>query len=390
MENLLIFTYLKSLKLWDNNGILSREIALYKGLMKKSINYKFLTFGSTNDLKYSNLLENIKIIPVQELINPKIPIIHFIKSFLLPIKLRKIFRELHLIKTNQIYGSWIAWFAKLLFRKKIVIRGGFDWLYRHIVLSDKRGFKNFIKYWMKYFWIYLIEFFAFRFADGVILTSQSDISFVINRFGLKNKFKRSKIRHFPNFIDINLFKPLKVPKKDKSIIFIGKLTKQKNLLNLLKAIEKLKDFSLDIIGKGPMKKKLDEYIKEKDLNVRFLGEYPNEKIPEILNQYKIFILPSFWEGNPKVLLEAMSCGVGCIGANIPSITTIIKHKKNGYLCNHNPDSIKKAIIYLYNNEDLLKKLSLKARDYIINNCSLNSIVNREYQFYKEILKNDES
>ena len=131
---------------------------------------------------------------------------------------------------------------------------------------------------------------------------------------------------------------------------------------------------------------MEEIAEENDLNVKFLGYFPNYKIPEILNQYEIFILPSISEGNPKVLLEAMSCGVACIGTNIEGINNIIKHKENGFLCNTDPKSLADAILSLNKDKDLRIKIAKNARQYILDNCSLSSIVEREYLFYKKILK----
>ncbi len=387
MKNLLIFTYLKSLKLWNTSGIISREIALYKEFNKRNVTYSFLTFGTKEDLKFSKYLRKINIIPVREFLNLKFPLLHFIKSLFLPIVFRNEFRESQIIKTNQIYGSWIACVAKLLLRKKIIIRGGFDWLNRHVILSKKNGPKNYLKYWLKYIWIYLIEFFAYKISDCIILTSQSDISFIIKQFNLKKKNRDNDIHHFYNFIDTNLFKPMDLQKKENTILFIGKLMEQKNLFNLLKAFKNLRGFNLDIVGNGPLVNELRDYIEKENLNVKFLGIFPNNKIPEIINQYKILILPSYWEGNPKVLLEAMSCGVACIGTDIPGIKDIIKHKENGYLCKHEPHSISNAVLYLYKDDVLVNKICKNARAFIVKNCSLKSIANKEYQLYKKLLNN---
>jgi glycosyltransferase involved in cell wall biosynthesis len=223
-------------------------------------------------------------------------------------------------------------------------------------------------------------------ADGIIVTGDYDIPFIVKCFKLKRKYKKNKIRLFYNFIDDILFKPTSYEKKDKHIIFIGRLSYEKNLFNLLEAFKELNGFVLDIIGTGPEEEKLKHKAKKLGINANFLGIIPNNEIPEKLNQYQIFILPSFSEGNPKALLEAMSCGVACIGTNVKGINNIIKHKQNGYLCEKSPISIKKAILNLYNDENFRKKLGKNARKFILDNCSLTSLVEKEYLFYQEILR----
>jgi len=320
------------------------------------------------------------------LIKSRIPKFHFIKSLFIPLILKTEFVNVDIIKTNQIDGSWIACIAKIIFNKKVIIRAGFDKLRRHLVLANKKGIKNLLKYVLDYFWIYINEFLAYKIADGIILTSNQDIAFIIKAFKLNNRYKKNIIQNFSNYVDITIFKPLNVPKKDKHILFIGRLTEQKNLFNLIKAFKDLDEFYLDIIGVGSLKNKLIDKAKRLGIQINFLGVYPNHKLPEIINQYEIFILPSYWEGNPKVLLEAMSCGLSCIGSNIQGINNIIKHKENGYFCELTPTSIKNAILDLYKNESLRKQIGINARKYILENCSLKILSEKEYLFYKEVLR----
>ena len=81
----------------------------------------------------------------------------------------------------------------------------------------------------------------------------------------------------------------------------------------------------------------------------------------------------------------MSCGTACIGTDVRGINNIIKHKENGYLCKIDPKSIEEAILTVNNNKILMEKMSLSARQFILNNFSLSSIVEKEYLLYKKIL-----
>jgi len=386
MKVLLVFTYGKTLEGWYNKGIIFREIALYKELIKKNVKCNFLTFGSQNDFNYSELLEEIKVILIPNLLKSRSYPLELIKSLFIPFKLKSLFNNVDIIKTVQVYGSWIPCIAKILYNKKIIIRAGYQYLKAFKVRSNKKGLKNLIKYIVGYYFIFIFELIAYKLADGIILTSEYDIPYVIKQYGLKKKYKNNKIRLFYNFIEVDLFKPIPTKKKDRHILFIGNLHRGKNVINLVNAFKDLDDFYLDIIGKGPDEKKLKNIVKDSNINVNFLGLFPNNKLPEILNTYPIFILPSIAEGNPKVLLEAMSCGIACIGSNIRGIKNIIKHKENGFLCETDSNSIKDAIVELYNDENLRNKIGKNARKFILDNCSLELITEKEYSFYQEILK----
>ena len=382
MKVLLIFTFNTSLEHWDKRGIISREISLYKNILEKDHEVYFLTYDDKKDFKFSELLNGIKVVPALKSIKSSNRRIILIKSFFLPILLRKIFKKIDIIKTNQLEGSWVAWIGKIIFRKKLIVRGGFEWLKFYILHNITAKNKKNLKYWIKYFWIYIVELISYKLADTIILTNPIDIEFIVRTFKLKKK----KIKLIYNFIDTNHFKPQNIKKKEKHALFIGRFTLQKNLFNLLEAYEDLKGFSLDLIGDGPYKRNLLEKAEEYGINLNFLGVLPNDLIPSVLNQYDIFILPSFFEGNPKVLLEAMSCGVACIGTNVQGINDIIQHKQNGFLCNTSSKSIRNAILELHDNKELKDKLGRNAREFIIKNCSLNSISNKEYDLYKNILK----
>ena len=123
-------------------------------------------------------------------------------------------------------------------------------------------------------------------------------------------------------------------------------------------------------------------------DVRFLGVYPNNQLPELIAPYPLFALPSTWEGNPKSLLEAMSCKKAVIGTNVDGIKEIIKHNENGILCEPDDDAIAEAIRYLSDKPQLRKTLGEKAREYVVDNASLNDIARREFRIYKLILNHN--
>ena len=92
MNIILIFTYNVSLRQWDENNLLDREILLYKNLIEKyGLKFTFITFGNEEDEFYSNLHNNIEIIPVYSHIKKsKLKIIDLIKVVLFSKKLKSV------------------------------------------------------------------------------------------------------------------------------------------------------------------------------------------------------------------------------------------------------------------------------------------------------------
>lgn len=123
----------------------------------------------------------------------------------------------------------------------------------------------------------------------------------------------------------------------KTIINVGRLTADKQQLQLLKIWEKVNskipnhDWKLQIIGSGEEEKKLKNYIVDKQLtNVSLVAH--TKSIENYYSKAELFLFTSKMEGFGMVLLEAMSFGVPCISYDCPSgPRDMIKDGSNGYL-----------------------------------------------------------
>jgi glycosyltransferase involved in cell wall biosynthesis len=80
---------------------------------------------------------------------------------------------------------------------------------------------------------------------------------------------------------------------------------------------------------------------------------------------------------PKVLLEAMSCGLPVIGSKIDGTKEVIVHGENGLLCDTGSNSIREAIVTVMNDTELRDKLGANARKTIMENYSLELILDKE-------------
>jgi glycosyltransferase involved in cell wall biosynthesis len=361
----LFFTKGISLKIWQKIGILDREIKPYKELAKNFKEIYFFTYGNKEDFEFQNILpENIKIVPKKWNLSSNF------YSLFLPFFYRKKLKNIDILKTNQMNGAWTAVLTKWLYRKKLVVRCGYE-LLNSLEKADEPLWKKLI--------IELLEKIVYKSADKNILTSQKDSKFIENKFRIPS----SKIEVIPNYIDVNLFKPLNIPKEKNGVIFVGRLEKVKNLINLIKATSNFSK-KLILIGSGSLREKIENTALKEKTNIEFKNNIPNNRLPEELNKSEIFVLPSLREGFPKALLEAMSCGLPCIGTNVKGIREIIKHKENGYLCETDANSIRKAILEVLNNINLQKKIGQNARKTILENFNLEKILDKEIKIYETL------
>ena len=367
----LFFSFRISLKDWYDSGILEREVKLYNEFSKYFYKIYFLTYGGEDDRKYNSYLSpNIEVVSmpfIREGGRKQFRPVMLIYSILMPFIHWKILKNASILKTNQIPGCWTAVMAKMIFKKRLILRCGYIWSY--VALQNK---ENAIKIYIKK----IIEKFSCAFSDAVVCSSLADQDYLARNYKVKAKV-------IPNYVDTEIFRPLSIPKRKDSICFVGRLEKEKNLIALLEALKGL-PYNLTIIGRGSMREKLEKKAEVDNINVRFMNNVPHSKLPEILNQHEIFILPSLYEGTPKTLLEAMSCGLPVIGTNVRGIKDIIEHKKNGYLCDTCANSIRKAILELFQNKDTRRNIVKEARQTVLSNFSFNRTMEKEIRIYQEI------
>jgi glycosyltransferase involved in cell wall biosynthesis len=357
----LFFTEAVSLKIWDEAGILSREIEPYIKLGNFFDEIFFITYGS-NDMDYADKLgKKIKILP------KKINVPDRIYSFLIPFLYKNELRTCDWFKTNQMLGSWSAVLAKWMLKKKLVIRCGYQFS------QSPQNWKMGI---LKKFIAWIIEFISYKNADSIILTTVDAKEYVIKKYLIKSE----KILVISNSINTDLFRPMSVGKKARSLIFVGRVEKEKNLEELVNAMVG-SGATLDIVGSGSQIDYLSHLAKNLGVEVNFLGKVSNHDLPAIINQHEIFVLPSKYEGNPKALLEAMACGMVVLGTDVRGIREIIKHQENGYLSATNRVELSKSLVILFTDQNLRKKISTQARLYALNNSALEETIKKELVIY---------
>ncbi len=365
----LFFTYNISLKTWNDIGSLFREINIYKRIAGENGLVYFITYGNSDVIFQNKIPSNIIIL------DNKFNLPAWLYSIFIPIYYLNILKKVQVLKTNQVWGSWSAILAKILLQKKLIIRQGYQLTYNakksNIILPIKLLY-------------HLIEWISYKVANLIFVTTNEQLIY-INKY---YKINTSKIKIISNSIDTDIFKPYeeKLPNNNKkNIFYIGRLDNVKNIINLLNACINLSNIKLFLIGNGPLRNPAAKLIEDKNIDAIIMNNIPNDKIPEVLHECDIFVLPSLYENNPKILLEAMACGLPVIATNIPGINNIVTHGKNGYLCGTSSEEIRKAIQILISNHQLRKYLGDSARQFILENYDMNNIINDEIEYTNFIL-----
>jgi glycosyltransferase involved in cell wall biosynthesis len=147
------------------------------------------------------------------------------------------------------------------------------------------------------------------------------------------------------------------------LLYTGKLSQRKNVIELLQAVYLLSgDYVLDIVGDGVQRLVLEKYVVQHHLtNKVFFHGYRND-VTSFLTCSDIFILPSLKEGLSLSLLEAMAAGLACVVSRNGSNESIVKHGKNGLLYEIGDYiSLAKKLKQVLNSEQLRVKLQRGAQ-----------------------------
>jgi GalNAc-alpha-(1->4)-GalNAc-alpha-(1->3)-diNAcBac-PP-undecaprenol alpha-1,4-N-acetyl-D-galactosaminyltransferase len=171
--------------------------------------------------------------------------------------------------------------------------------------------------------------FLYLLANGVVLQTTHNKNYFSNR--IQNK---SIVIYNP--VSLNEKKGIANQViKEKRIVSVGRLMKQKNQLLLLKAFKKVvsirPEYTLTIYGEGPERSILENYILENDMvkSVNLPGSVKN--VYDSIANAEIFVMSSDFEGMPNALIEAMCLGLACISTKVSGATDLIEDGVNGDL-----------------------------------------------------------
>lgn len=144
---------------------------------------------------------------------------------------------------------------------------------------------------------------------------------------IKGGFDSDKIKVIPNFIsDLG---PMKINNKENYYCYVGRLSAEKGVENLLMAAKDIPT-QLIIIGDGEQLSYLKGKYQAK--HIKFIGYQAKEKVFEIVSKAKFTVLPSIcYENNPFSIIESHCLGTPVLGANIGGIPELIIENENGML-----------------------------------------------------------
>lgn len=232
--------------------------------------------------------------------------------------------------------------------------------------------------------MWILQTITLSLSDQVAVESES----VIESAGLR-RYKNKITIKGARYIDTHTFMERRNLKDRRNLVgYIGNLKPEKGISEFAKAIpiilKNCKDIEFLIGGNGPLFGRIDKEIRSSNSRdrVNLTGFIPHQKVQDYLNKLKLLVLPSYTEGIPTIVLEAMACGTPVLANSVGGIPDIIKDGETGFIMeNNSPECIA---------ENVIRALEHPNLDEIVKNAK--ELVEKEYTYeaaverYKKILE----
>lgn len=258
--------------------------------------------------------------------------------------------KIGVIHCQGLVPSAVGAFMKIIFRRRMIAST------HNLYFFPKKGLYPFFARWF------------FSVSDKILTPT-----YFARRELLKIGVPARKVSIFRYWIDLKNFRPLNKEKarrilgwNKKSILFVGRLIETKGVDIILNLAKKIKSINFYILGNGPLK---DKVIKETEIhkNLHFLGSVENNKLNTYYAAADITLVPSLVdEGFGFVVMESSACGTPVIASKKGGLDEAVD-SSIGILVRPNLEDFDKNITYLFENQDLLKRLTKNTRKFAQSN-----------------------
>ncbi len=294
-------------------------------------------------------------------------------ALLMPFIFRGQLRECEALRIEQFSGVVPALVTRALDGVPFVVTYGYH--YAEVARIAGSRLKPLLYRWL--------ERVTFPRAAGVIVTSRQMESL------LASHPAKPRLAFFPNGVDTDSFAPASPQPgtRPHTVLYAGRLEREKNLGRLIEALARVKvpSLTLCVLGDGSLRGDLERLARESGVTTDFRGVVPHGQLPRYFQSADCFVLPSLTEGNPKALIEAMACGLPCAASARGGIPSIIEDGVTGLL--FDPEStadIGRAVERLLTDVTLARGLGERARASALRLYDAHALLKAEINFVQSV------
>ena len=223
-----------------------------------------------------------------------------------------------------------------------------------------------------------------RLSTTLIVYSKSLISF-LNLEPYRHKILIAH-RHFLDFTTFTVTSPYH--DRPNLIGYIGRLRGEKGVQHFAEALPAIlsnnQDLRVLIGGDGQLKGAIEASLQDGSIadRVDLPGWISHDELPKYLNQLRLLVLPSYTEGLPNIMLEAMACGTPVLATPVGAIPDVIRDGETGFIMEDNsPECIARNVMRALDHPDL-EKIAERGRKFVEEEYTFEKVVEK----WKGILK----
>lgn len=222
---------------------------------------------------------------------------------------------------------------------------------------------------------------VFRKIDCIISPSEFNKNQLVN-----GKLKYNEIVTLHNFVNES--------ERNEYVLgdyafYLGRLSKEKGILNLIEAIGDIPNAKLLIAGDGPERERIEAYISEHKLDGRItlLGYQNQDSIHKYITNSRFVVIPSICNENcPYSVLEAMEIGKPIVASRIGGIPELIADGENGYLYKADDiNELKEKLTLLLDDDEKVNSFAQKSRELYESYYSPDSYYNELIKIYYKVM-----
>ena len=198
-------------------------------------------------------------------------------------------------------------------------------------------------------------------------------------------------------VDVEQFKPPTVRRREKFVLFVGRLVEKKGCGNLIEAMADVQLRSpasdLVVIGAGPLRLQYEAQAAARGVRCHFLGAQPTTVVREWMARAAVFSVPSVVadsgdaEGFGMVFIEAQAMGLPVVSTLSGGIPEAVEHGETGLLVKEcNPAALAEAILELMQNDELWHRYSVAGRKRVVDEFNLLHQAERLENVFEELLE----
>jgi glycosyltransferase involved in cell wall biosynthesis len=237
---------------------------------------------------------------------------------------------------------------------------------------------------------------TFGLSDSIVSNSDAGAEYVMNRGA-----SREKIKVIPNGRDIEkyangeadreLYQSLNLAQDEPIVGTVSRLVRRKGHYDLLDAWPSVLDShpqaQLLLVGDGPEREALEQYGKNLDCRDSVIFAGRRDDVPDLLDLMDVFVFPSYYEGLPGALIEAMIAGLPVVATPVDGNSELIEEGDTGlFVPPHDSEVLADRLTLLLSDSEYQDTLGTAARDFAQQEFSIGTMVSEFSSIYLKVGK----